>query len=239
VRHERALAQYAQLAAQRLGGGDDQRLHLGLCLGAGGDRAAPGDPQDAQRFDPTGAALRDAGSAAGLSGPGGGFGVDRVGLALPAAGLAVGPVDLDHLDAGHPQVQRQPRAVGPGALDPDLVQLTMRTQPRQQPGIAGRGGRELPMTQQPAGRVEDRGGVGVVVRIDPTGHPTDLHHRPRSELGLRLGLGPGPGPGLGLGLGLGLLGVGLGCGVCHRGHDRPELSIGQGGTHQPGERTRQ
>ena len=176
VRHELALAQRAQLAAELVGCGDDQRLHLGLRLGAGGDGAATGHSQRAQCLDGTGAVLGDAGGASGLGGAGGGFGVDRVGLALLAPGLAVGPVDLDQCDAGHPQVHRQPRAVGPGALDPDLVQLTVGTQPLQQPGIAGRGGRELPMTQQPASRVEDRGGVGVLMRIDPTGHPTDLHH---------------------------------------------------------------
>ena len=69
------------------------------------------------------AVLRDAGGPAGLGGAGGGLGVDRVGLALPAAGLAVRAVDLDQLDPGHPQMQRQPGPVGAGALDPDLVQL--------------------------------------------------------------------------------------------------------------------
>ena len=37
----------------------------------------------------------------------------------------------------------------------------------------------------------------------------------------------------------GRAGLGGGCGLCHRGHGRPVLLIGQGGTHQPGERTRQ
>ena len=36
--------------------------------------------------------------------------------------LRSGPVDLDQLDPGHPQMQRQPGPVGAGALDPDLVQ---------------------------------------------------------------------------------------------------------------------
>ena len=48
------------------------------------------------------------------------LGVDRVGLALPAAGLAVRPVDLDHGDAGLGEEPGQPGPVGAGALDPDL-----------------------------------------------------------------------------------------------------------------------
>ena len=43
------------------------------------------------------------------------------------------------------------------------------------------------MTQQPTGRVKNRGGVGVFVRINPTGHPTGTQHRPGLELGLELG----------------------------------------------------
>lgn len=41
---------------------------------------------------------------AAQGGPGGGLGVDRIGLALAPAGLPVGPVDLDHLEVGGPQV---------------------------------------------------------------------------------------------------------------------------------------
>ena len=63
------------------------------------DGAAAGDPQVAQRFDPAVALFRRAGAGTGQCGPGGGHGVDRIGLALPAAGLTVWPVDLDHLHA--------------------------------------------------------------------------------------------------------------------------------------------
>ena len=115
-------------------------------------------------------ALWDTGGPASLGGAGGGLGVDRVGLALLAPCLAIRPVDLDQLDPGHPQMQRQTGPVGPGALDPDLVQLAVRAQPRQQQPIAGRGGRELPMPEQPPGRVEHRGSVGVLVRVHPAGH---------------------------------------------------------------------
>src|SRR5262245_12650297 len=57
----------------------------------------------------------------------------------------------------------------PATVSPDPHQLPERAQPGQQCGVTGRGGRELTMPQQPARRAERRGGVGVFVRVDPTG----------------------------------------------------------------------
>ena len=130
---------------------------------------AAGHPQRAQRVDLPAAGLRDTGGPAGLGSPGGGLGVDRVGLTLPAAGLAVRAVDLDQLDPCRLQDCGQPGPVGPGALNPDPHQLPEACAARPAARVAGRGGRELPVPQQPAGRVERGGGVGVFVRVDPTG----------------------------------------------------------------------
>jgi hypothetical protein len=55
----------------------------------------------------------------------------------PAA-LAVGPVDLDHLDAGAGQQAGQAGAVGAGALHPSLGELAVATSPVQQLLITGR-----------------------------------------------------------------------------------------------------
>jgi hypothetical protein len=190
------VAQSAQAGAQGVGGGDDQRLHLGLGLGAGRYRAAAGHPQAAQGVGRPAAGLGDPDRTPGLGGAGGGLGVDRVGLAPVPAGRAVRAVDLDQLHPRGLQVMRQPGTVGPGALHPDPGQRPEATQPTQQPRVAGRGGRELPVPQQPAGEVQDSGSVGVAVRVHPTGHlPTGQLPTGRVRAGLLDGIG-----------------------VCHRGH---------------------
>ncbi|MFB4294556.1 hypothetical protein ACBI99_43435 [Nonomuraea sp. ATR24] len=90
--------QAAQDLAQGLGAGDDQGLDLPLGVGALVDGRAAGDAQGAQRFDAAVALFGSAGAVAGQCGLGGGDGVDRGGLALETAPLAVRPVDLDHVD---------------------------------------------------------------------------------------------------------------------------------------------
>ncbi len=68
-----------------------------------------------------------------------------IGSDLPCepAGLAVGPVDLDHRDARRSQVAGQAGAVGAGALDPDQYARAEPAHPGQQGAVAGRGGGEL------------------------------------------------------------------------------------------------
>jgi len=97
-------------------------------------------------------------------GPGGGHGIDGIGLALPAAGLAVGPVDLDHRHALGVQVAGQAGPVGASALDPDQDHRAEGTQPGQQGGIPGGGGGELLGAQHPPGAVECGGGAGGATR---------------------------------------------------------------------------
>ena len=69
---------------------------------------------------------------AGLDRPGGGLSVDRVGLALAAAGGPVGAVDLEHDLIRLAQEAGQPCAVGAGALDAERRDLA------QSPGQASR-----------------------------------------------------------------------------------------------------
>ena len=62
------------------------------------------------------------GTDLGEGGPGGGLGIDWVGFALPAAGLAVRPVNLHHRHARTVRMTCQAGAVGTSALDPDQDQ---------------------------------------------------------------------------------------------------------------------
>jgi hypothetical protein len=61
--------------------------------------------------------------------PGGGFGVEGVGLAPSTTSGLVGCVDLDHLDPSRPQVPGQRRTIGPGALYPGPPQYSERARP--------------------------------------------------------------------------------------------------------------
>ena len=128
-------------------------------------------------------------------------GVDRVGLALPAAGLAVGLFALEHDEPGRGGGAGQPDAVAAGALDG-------HRQPRPG-GVVDDPGQQLGVA---AGVVADRGHgdrgavgegdldlVGVAVGVD-TDHGVDEFcqhgHRPGS---FRWGAGQTVGTGLGRG----------------------------------------
>ena len=120
-----------------------------------------GHPQRTDRLDRAGAGLRGAAGLAGQRRPGGGDRVDRVGLALAPAGLAVGPVDLDHLDAA--------RSAGTGparrrsAPVPSTPTLTTRPNRRSQASSCLVAGRRWPGT-----------------RLSPSS-PPDLVDRPRRD----------------------------------------------------------
>ncbi len=84
---------------QIVGPGQDQGSGLVDRLGSLGAGAALGDHQGADRLDGAVPAFRRAAGAAGLGGPGSADGVEGVGLALPAAVLAVGAVHFDDADS--------------------------------------------------------------------------------------------------------------------------------------------
>ena len=134
---------------QVIGPGQDQGPGLVDRPGAFSCGAAPGDHQRADRLHGAVPALRRAAGPAGLGGPGSADRVQRVGLALPAAVLPVGAVHLDDPDAGGCHVPGQAGAVAAGPLDPDQGDGPEPGQPAQQPGIAGRRGRELPTPSSP------------------------------------------------------------------------------------------
>src|SRR5262249_28104782 len=91
-----------------------------------------------------------------LPASGGSDGIQRIGLALPAPVLPVGAVDLHHPDPGRGEVAGQAGAVAAGPLDPYQAHRPEPTQPGQQLGVPGRGGRELFHAEQPADRARAR-----------------------------------------------------------------------------------
>lgn len=140
---------------QQLGDAEAPQLRAQL-LGCGGDQAA-------QLVEGTDPVLAGAGAGhpqhpdglyAAVSRLGGGLGpprhrrssrldgVERIGLAGPAALLAVGPVHLDDAYALVEEVAGQAGAVAAGALHADEGDGAEALQPGQQAAVAGPVGRE-------------------------------------------------------------------------------------------------
>jgi hypothetical protein len=111
--------------------------------------------------------------------------VGGIGLAGAASGLAVGAIDLDHLDPGGAQVAGQAGAVGARALHPDAGDRSERGQPTKELVVAGRGCLERLDAQQPADVVERGGDVHVEVGVDAARHRArpfyDGHRHPFSR----------------------------------------------------------
>ena len=157
------------LSSQVIGGGEGEVADLVEERDAGvAGRAAAGHQQGSHRFDRAIRSLGDRLGTAGEDGPGGFDGVERVGLAAAAPGLAVGAVDLfEDLDPGGLQEPAQPDAVGAGALNPDPCELSEAGQPSVQVLVARwRGGERLD-AQHAAVRVQRSGDMGVEVRVNP------------------------------------------------------------------------
>ena len=134
-------------------------------LGAGLDRAAARDAQRPDRLGSPVVALAGPGRGPG-HGTRSGVGVEGVGLTLGPARLAVRAVHLHNGDALGAQVPGQPGAVGSGAFHPDPLELTVPAQPSQQLTVAGRIGRELPVTELASDLVKHRRMVALAVGVD-------------------------------------------------------------------------
>ena len=171
--------------AQVVGPGQDQRPGLVDRLDPLGAGAALGDHQRPDRLDCAVPALRRAPGPARLGGPGGTDRIQRVGLALPAAVLAVGAVHFDDPDASRGDVAGQARAVAARALDADQGDDPETAQPAQQAGVPGRSGRELLDAEQPADGIQRGRDMHVGVSVHATGDGTclyDGHGHPFSEV---------------------------------------------------------
>jgi len=110
--------------------------------------------------------------------------VEPVGLAVHAAGEPVRPVDLDHLHTRCGEVSGERRSERARALDTDRAEVTVAAHPGQQLAVTVVGGRELPVSQQPALVIDRAGVVGVLVGVDATDHG-DIRRR-----GCHAGLAP-------------------------------------------------
>jgi hypothetical protein len=69
----------------------------------------------------------------------------------------------------------QAGAVTAGALDPDQAHGPEAAQPARQPGIAGRGGRELRHAEQSADRIQRRRDVHVSMSVHAAGNGACLY----------------------------------------------------------------
>ena len=177
--------QPGEAGPDRLGAAEAQLAHLverGGALVAG--RAA-GHDQDPHRLHRPVAVLGPTRRRTRQRRPGGGHGVDRVGLAVTVTSLAVGAVNLDDLDPGGPQEPGQAGPVGTGALHADPDHLAEAAQPAQQLGIAALADREGLHPQDPAVAVDRRGDMNLEVGVDPAAHHARLYdgHRAIPSVG--------------------------------------------------------
>jgi hypothetical protein len=85
------------------------------------------------------------------------------------AGLAVGAVDLDDLDAPPTQEAGQSDPIGTGSFHTDLGHLTEPLEPGEQCLVAGSVCWERLGADQPAQRIKRGSDVGVEVSVDATG----------------------------------------------------------------------
>jgi hypothetical protein len=148
--------------------------------GAGLHRSCSSHAQLAEGLDRAGARLGGHGGFAGEHCPGGGFGVDGVGLAVSAAVLAVGSVHLDDLRPACAQVAGQPRPPRAAALDAHHHELAEAAQPGEQTPVAVAGRRKFRRGQNAADVVDHRSDVHVLVSIHTAENPAP-DTRPRDR----------------------------------------------------------
>jgi len=157
----------AQGVPQRLGGGDDQRLELPAGVRADVHDGGAGGVQHPDRL-PVAALAWGGQVLAGQRLPAGADGVQGVALGAVAATRPLGPVDLDHPLAMVEQEAGQPGPVAPGPFQrPDPPAWRLRADQVQQPGMPGPVARHLEGDPHPAVGIQQRGGVGVAVGVDP------------------------------------------------------------------------
>jgi hypothetical protein len=157
----------AQPGPQRLGSGDQQRLELPAGIRAHLDRTGAGKLQHPQRLPL--ATLPWAGQVLPPQGlPTGPDGIQRVALGAGPATRPLGPVDLEHPLAMLQQEAGQPGAVAAGALQrPAAATRCSLGDQAQKCFVAGLAAWDLQLGDQAAVGVQDRGGVGIAVGVDP------------------------------------------------------------------------
>ena len=166
--------QGTQASTQVVGCGDHQGVQLIGRLGAGLHRRSAGQPQGADHLDLAIPGLGLPDDRPGLHGPRGRFGVERIGLAASAPCLsvvAVGALDFDDGHAARTEPARQPGAVTPGPLDPDLLDHPEVTRPRQERREASGRRRDAAGSQAPTELIERHPDVLIGMGIDTDRDP--------------------------------------------------------------------
>ena len=134
--------------------------------GAGLHRACSRNPNLAQRLDGSVTGLGQRGGITGEHGTGCDLGVETIGLALPAALVPIGLVDLDHVETSLTQVPAQTRSPRTGTFDADGEHLTEVGDPTGQLAIAAWCRRERGHVELAAELVKHDHDVELLVRVD-------------------------------------------------------------------------
>ena len=158
--------QVPELFAQLGGSGHDDRAQHSASSLSGLDGVVPVTHQQPQRL-PVSVGAQLTRLRAGQQLPGRADRVDRVALAGPPLADVPGGADLGDLLARAGQVPGQAQPVMTGALDRPRQPLpgARLAGPGQQIGVTSRRGGHLPLRQDPAPRIADRGTMGVPMGV--------------------------------------------------------------------------
>ena len=174
----------AEAFSQVIGCGEAEVADLVQILDPDVATRATSDQQRPDRFHVTICGLRDSRRPARQRSPCRFDRVDRVGLADAAAHLAVGTIDLDHLDPAAAEMPSETGTVGTGAFHANSSDRPEPRDPVVQLGEPDRRRRERLDTQHAAVRVDRRRDVHIQMRIHSARHRAralyDGHRHPFS-----------------------------------------------------------
>ena len=158
-----------EAALQLVRGTEGELAHLGERLDPGSSGRALGHDEDPDGLDRAVSALGRSMGPARLRGPGGLDGVEGIGLAALASGLAVLAVHFDDVDPGSGEEAGDAGPIGPRPLHADLADLAEGFEPGQQVRVAVGVGPERLRAEQATDLVQDGGHVDLAVGVDATG----------------------------------------------------------------------
>ena len=166
--------QATQPSTEAVGGGDNEGVELALGVARSLDRrAAGGRPHRHRRAMTSRSGLGELVTTQGFAGR-----PDRiqgVGPGAVAAGGPLGSVQLHHPLGLGMEEAGQAGAVATGAFDRPHPPTVVSVGELQQLPVAGRGGRHGHLLEHGAANgLNDRGGVGVLVGVDPDGRARPL-----------------------------------------------------------------
>ena len=183
---EVARRQAFEAASKLVGGRVTQLAHLVDGAEATLSSRTLGDDQRPDGLDVAVPGLRGPGAAAAQHSPGRLDSIGGIGFAFGPAHLAVGPVDLDHLDAGASEEPSEPGSIGAGALHAHLGDRPESAHPLEHGRVALGRGHERLHSEHAADGVQGRGHMDIEVGVDTTDNGAasfyDGHCHPCSPL---------------------------------------------------------